>query len=137
MSLCYSDSMRHKWQICKINLLSIFILTYECLKTALQNISGGPWPTSLCGSTSLKSLICKNIEITKMWFRKMLLLALKTQNYEKLYKIKLLKQQISHIVFKYLGNLATFVAIGAFPMSMKSVRFYYNFTKFIRREPQK
>ena len=69
MSLCYSDSMRHKWPICKINISSIFILTYKCLKTALQNISGGSWPNTLCGSISLKGLFCKSMKITKMWFQ--------------------------------------------------------------------
>ena len=66
----------------------------------------------------------------QIWFRKWSYFALKAQNFEKSYKIKLFVKQISHDIFQYFDISPILVADRAFYVLVKSAKFASCFTKF-------
>ena len=65
-----------------------------------------------------------------MWLRKWSYFALKTQNFEKSYIIKLFLKQISRDTFQYFDISPILVADRAFYVLVKSAKFASCFTKF-------
>ena len=99
-----------------------YIHTYiiKPLSCTPTNLLWWPWPFSWRSTTLSKHRLKKTAKFFKWGSEKMHFLLIKSQNFEKCYKIKLLKETIIYLILEYCGIWNLFEAARAFSVFQKS-----------------